>query len=198
MLQARPSTQPTYNPRDLKQQTGPGQKLCEKTHINIFPGKSYQVKWGLSAHNICLWWFFHPPNSKATWRGKAQGGFDSVTLRASYYPPPRLRLGDSLQGTNQSRRGDSCFPTSCWGISVTVVPAGKAAQWAVGNPAESWNAQRITSSDRQPCRGGCNTGPESHQHRGANQWIQGWRQLGLQWWHSGGVHSPEEYGSGKR
>lgn len=46
--------------------------------------------------------------------------------------------------------------------------------------------------------GGCNTGPESHQHRGANQWIQGWRQLGLQWWHSGGVHSLEEYGSGKR
>lgn len=30
--------------------------------------------------------------------------------------------------------------SSCWGTSTVLLSAGKVAQWAVGNPGDSWNA----------------------------------------------------------
>lgn len=36
---------------------------------------------------------------------------------------------------------------SCWGTPTTLTFAREAAQWAIGNPGDSWDEWRITSQD---------------------------------------------------
>lgn len=85
--------------------------------------------------------------------------------------------------------------SSCWETSTTLTSDGKAAQKGNQKTPGIHCGYLLQPGNRQPYQRGCKTGPDGEQCKWGSWWHQDWRQRGLQWSCTSGIHSPEGYRS---